>query len=64
LQALVNLVYQSRQKTIGIAGIQRALDGHRAVLDAVKAHTPKAARKAMTEHLLMAEEDLQGEHRE
>ena len=61
LQALTHLLYQSRQRTIAGAGIHRAVVGHRAILDAVKARAQETSRQAMAEHLLMAEEDLQGE---
>jgi GntR family transcriptional regulator, transcriptional repressor for pyruvate dehydrogenase complex len=49
---------RSRSETISRTGADRALQGHRAVLAAVRAGDPDAARAAMYEHLRMAEEDL------
>jgi GntR family transcriptional regulator, transcriptional repressor for pyruvate dehydrogenase complex len=50
---------RSRRETIGRTGADRALQGHRAILAAVRKGDADGARKAMCEHLRMAEEDLQ-----
>jgi len=49
---------RSRSETIGRTGADRALQGHRAILAAIRKRDADAARKAMDEHLRMAEEDL------
>lgn len=49
---------RSRSKTIARTGPDRALQGHRAIFDAIRKRDADAARKAMAEHLRMAEEDL------
>jgi GntR family transcriptional repressor for pyruvate dehydrogenase complex len=61
LTTLAGLMYKSRQETITYLGSKRALDGHRAVLAAIRRADVRAARKAMLDHLAMAEEDLRGE---
>ncbi|HBO45622.1 MAG TPA: hypothetical protein DD670_17185 [Planctomycetaceae bacterium] len=50
---------RSRNQTISKTGADRALKGHSAILAAVRAKDSDAARRAMLEHLRMAEEDLQ-----
>ena len=62
LTTLARPLRQSRQKTITRTGNERALTGHRAILEAVRRQDPAAAREAMKEHLTMAEEDLRGEN--
>lgn len=49
---------RSRSETIGRTGADRALQGHRAIMAAIRARDAQGARKAMREHLRMAEEDL------
>ena len=49
---------RSRSETIARTGADRALRGHRAILAAIRKRDADAARKAMAEHLRMAEEDL------
>jgi len=49
---------RSRSETLARTGVGRALEGHRAVLDAVRRKDPEASRHAMREHLKMAEQDL------
>ncbi|NLE39032.1 MAG: FadR family transcriptional regulator [Pirellulaceae bacterium] len=49
---------RSRKETISRTGADRALRGHRAILAALRAKDAEAARRAMVEHLRMAEEDL------
>lgn len=52
---------RSRSETLARTGVGRALEGHRAVLDAVRRKDPEASRHAMREHLKMAEQDLGGD---
>jgi len=49
---------RSRSETIARTGADRALQGHRAILAAIRKGDADAARKEMFEHLRMAEEDL------
>jgi len=58
LKTLAGVMRISRQETLAQTGAKRALPGHRAVLAAVRNGDPQAARRAMLEHLGMAEEDL------
>ena len=47
----------SMKKTIGNAGVQNAVRGHRAILDAVRLHQPDLAIKRMERHLKQAIRD-------
>ncbi len=58
MDALAELLRESRRKTIGLGGVQPALLGHQAVLKAVQRRDPKAARSAMLEHVQAARRDL------
>ena len=58
LKILAGVLQKSRQATLSRTGVKRALPGHSAVLAAVRKGDDKAARKAMLEHLEMAEEDV------
>ena len=58
LATVTELLRESRRMTITRVGHERALQGHRAILAAVKAGDAPAARDAMLRHLAMAEEDL------
>jgi len=58
LTTLAGLLRKSREETISRTGKERALGGHRAILDAVKRGNSSEARSAMLKHLEMAEEDL------
>jgi GntR family transcriptional repressor for pyruvate dehydrogenase complex len=49
---------RSRSETLSRTGTDRALRGHRAILAAIRKQDAGAGRKAMAEHLRMAEEDL------
>ncbi len=59
MDALAELLRESRRKTIGLGGVQPALAGHQAVLKAVQKRDPKAARSAMLEHVQAARRDLE-----
>jgi DNA-binding FadR family transcriptional regulator len=58
LETLAEFLEDSRQRTLAYSGVERALVGHRAVLDAVRNHNPARAREAMHEHLWLAARDL------
>ena len=58
LTTVTELLRRSRQTTITRVGRERALEGHRAILDAIEAGDAQAARNAMLHHLAMTEEDL------
>ena len=59
MDALAELLRESRRKTIGLGGVEPALDGHRAVLQAIQKRNPKAARAAMLEHVQASRRDLE-----
>jgi GntR family transcriptional repressor for pyruvate dehydrogenase complex len=54
------LMRQSLSATISRTGVERAVQGHRLVLEAVRQHDRVTARAAMLDHLQMAEQDLLG----
>ena len=58
LGVLADLMRHSRRQTISKTGMERALSGHRDVLQAVRSRQPEKARKAMLAHLALAEQDL------
>ena len=50
----------SRERTGGLRGVREAaLDDHRRILDALRAHDADAAERAMLEHLDHVEQGLQ-----
>lgn len=51
LDTIAGLLRRSRMASIGTHGAQAAIDGHREILDAVRARNSKAARDAMLRHL-------------
>jgi len=57
LSTVWGLLWESRRQTISRVGIEHALAGHRAVLDAVRRHDAEAARRAMQEHVAQIVED-------
>jgi GntR family transcriptional repressor for pyruvate dehydrogenase complex len=59
LETLAGLMRSSREKTIRQSGVETALIGHRAILQALRARDATAARQAMLDHLTLAERDLQ-----
>jgi GntR family transcriptional regulator, transcriptional repressor for pyruvate dehydrogenase complex len=59
LSVLVDMIRQSRRRTIAKAGLDITVAGHRAILAAVEKRDPDAARKAMLVHLNLAEQALQ-----
>jgi GntR family transcriptional repressor for pyruvate dehydrogenase complex len=58
LETLNGLMRSSRLKTLSYSGSERALRGHRAILQAVRARDANKARRAMLEHLTLAERDI------
>jgi GntR family transcriptional repressor for pyruvate dehydrogenase complex len=58
LETLAGLMRNSRQQTLAQSGVAVALQGHRAILKALRARNGTAARAAMLEHLRLAERDL------
>jgi len=58
LETLEGFLRESRKNTLVYSGLEVALQGHRAVFQAVQARKPDQARGAMLEHLLMATRDL------
>lgn len=61
LEPLAHLMRLSRKATLSRTGAERAVAGHRAILEAIRRGDSDAARQAMLEHLTMAERDLSGE---
>jgi GntR family transcriptional repressor for pyruvate dehydrogenase complex len=59
MDALAELLRESRRRTIGLSGVQPAVLGHKAVLQALQKRDPKAARAAMLEHVQAARKDLE-----
>ena len=58
LQPVAALLRKSREKTMAVnAG--RAISGHQAILEAVRARNPDQAEQAMRNHLSMAQEDIE-----
>ena len=58
LESLAELSRESRLKTMRISGIDKPIAEHRAILEAIKAHDPNRAVKAMAAHLQTAESNL------
>ena len=58
LSSVAQLLKESRLKTLRLAGVQRAIEGHKLILQHIKKHNGDGAAKAMKMHLAMAEEDL------
>jgi len=58
LDTVAGLLRASRYASIGSHGAQAAVDGHRDILDAVRARDPRAARDAMLRHLRANETEL------
>ena len=59
LETLSDLLRESRQRTLAYSGVEQALAGHRAVLEAVRSCAPAKARETMQHHLRLAARDLQ-----
>jgi len=58
METLAGFLRESRQKTLAYSGVDIALEGHRAILQAVRARDRDKAREAMKEHLRLATRDL------
>jgi GntR family transcriptional repressor for pyruvate dehydrogenase complex len=61
LAALASLLEESRRQSISRVGSARAVEGHQAILAAIRKRDAEGARKAMAKHLEMAREDLRKE---
>jgi GntR family transcriptional repressor for pyruvate dehydrogenase complex len=59
MDALAELLRESRRKTIGLGGVGPALEGHRAILQAVGKRNARAARAAMLAHVQASHRDLE-----
>lgn len=59
LQSLVDLLREFRRRTIESRGAQSGVKEHAAILEAVRARDPDAARDAMIRHMKLAERTLQ-----
>lgn len=59
LHPLAELLRESRGKTMAV-DVERAICGHQAILDAIRAGNPSQAEHAMRNHLVMAQEDIGG----
>jgi len=59
LDVLMDLLRESREHSLQVAGrLQRSLDGHRRILDAIRRRDPAAAEAAMRQHLEEIEDIL------
>ncbi len=58
LGPLAQLLRESRRRTMRADGVRRAIQGHKEILKAIKAHDSEGAARAMLEHLRMAKKDL------
>ncbi|MBM3396580.1 MAG: FadR family transcriptional regulator [Betaproteobacteria bacterium] len=58
LSTIAPLLNASRRTTLSRVGSGRAIEGHVAILQAIRNRNPEEARNAMATHLAMAEEDL------
>ena len=58
LETLAGFLRESRQKTLAYSGLGIALQGHRAIFQAVRGRDANKARGAMQEHLRLAGRDL------
>jgi DNA-binding FadR family transcriptional regulator len=58
LQPLAELLRESREKTMAVE-VERAVSGHQAILDGVRAKDPDQAERAMRDHLVMAQKDIE-----
>lgn len=59
LDVLMDLLVESRQRSLQVPGrLQRSLQGHRRILEAIRRRDPHAAEAAMVQHLTEIEEVL------
>jgi GntR family transcriptional regulator, transcriptional repressor for pyruvate dehydrogenase complex len=58
MNPISNLLRNSRIATLKLTGVERALTGHRRILEALKKRDPDMAASAMKAHLEMAEDDV------
>lgn len=60
LAPLVELLKQSRMKTLNYSGAQKAIDEHSQILNALRKKDPDLAEACMRQHLASAEDDIRG----
>jgi GntR family transcriptional repressor for pyruvate dehydrogenase complex len=58
LAPVAQLLRESRTRTLQLTGVNRAIEGHRLILQRLKERDGMGAAAAMRKHLEMAEEDL------
>jgi GntR family transcriptional regulator, transcriptional repressor for pyruvate dehydrogenase complex len=58
LAPVAQLLRESRTRTLQLTGVNRAIEGHRLILQRLKERDGTGAATAMRKHLEMAEEDL------
>ena len=58
LAPLAELLYESRLQTLRFSGVQKAIDEHSRILDAIRKMNPDLAEKCMQDHMLTAEDNL------
>jgi GntR family transcriptional regulator, transcriptional repressor for pyruvate dehydrogenase complex len=62
MEMLADILYERRCKTIGRSrDLKESVEMHRKIYHAIRARNPDAARKAMSEHLILAEQGLAAE---
>ncbi len=61
MDTVSGLLHESRVRTISHSGTDIVIRHHTKILDAVRRHNVEGARKAMMEHLAMAQKDLEEE---
>lgn len=58
LSPVTELLRESRIRTLALTGVERAIEGHKVILERLKEGDEQGAEIAMRKHLEMAEEDL------
>ncbi len=58
LAPLAELLKQSRMETLHVSGIQKAIDEHSLILDAIRKNDPDLAEASMNQHLKTAEQNI------
>lgn len=61
IKSLEEMMRELRRRTVLATGVRSGLKEHTAVLKAIKARAPQAAREAMISHMKLAERSLQKE---
>jgi DNA-binding GntR family transcriptional regulator len=58
LSSVTPLLYESRAQTLATGGVERALQLHREIYQALKDHDPHRAEEKMERHMQNAVEDI------